>query len=251
VSSLLPPNATLQEIALDEATARIGAVPVDIRKLWDPAACPIELLPWLAWAFSVDVWDDAWSDAVKRTVTAASYGAHKIKGTPQSIIDTLVAMGYNNVEVLEGDLYFFNGAQLYDGSITYGGDGFWPLFDVRLNIGFVSSQAQINAITARIDNYKNARSVLRNLLFMAIHYDGGIYHDGTFTYNGGRLNIGVVHNQAEVAIHYDGSIYHDGTFKYNGERLNSGVVPNQAQMTIHYDGSIYYDGTFTFNGGSL
>ena len=51
---LLPANATPLERALAETTARLSDVAVPIRDLWSPENCPTELLPWLAWALSVD-----------------------------------------------------------------------------------------------------------------------------------------------------------------------------------------------------
>jgi phage tail P2-like protein len=63
MSNLLPPNATASEIALDDSTARLSVV-VDIEKLWNVATCPVALLPWLAWALSVDEWKDDWSETV-------------------------------------------------------------------------------------------------------------------------------------------------------------------------------------------
>jgi phage tail P2-like protein len=83
--SLLPPNASKLERALEAATARVGDVPVPLSELWDPAACPIDLLPWLAWGLSADVWDAAWPEAVKRNAVATSIAQHRIKGTPAAV----------------------------------------------------------------------------------------------------------------------------------------------------------------------
>jgi len=58
--SLLPPNATALEHAADAAMARIADVNVPIRDLWNPDLCPEALLPWLAWALSVEPWDADW-----------------------------------------------------------------------------------------------------------------------------------------------------------------------------------------------
>ncbi len=84
-ASLLPPNATRLERALESATARIGAIDAPIAPLWDAATCPLHLLPWLAWALSVDNWDADWPEAKKREAVARSIALHRIKGTPLSI----------------------------------------------------------------------------------------------------------------------------------------------------------------------
>lgn len=35
---------------------KLKKTPVSIRELWNPDTCPANLLPWLAWSFSVDRW---------------------------------------------------------------------------------------------------------------------------------------------------------------------------------------------------
>ena len=63
---LLPPNATAEERALSLAAAARGIEAESVRLTWRPDDCRAELLPWLAWAFHVDDWDDGWSEAAKR-----------------------------------------------------------------------------------------------------------------------------------------------------------------------------------------
>ncbi|ACS80180.1 phage tail protein I [Maridesulfovibrio salexigens] len=109
---LLPINATPQERALSKATGkRIESIPVPIRDLWNPDKCPVVFLPWLAWALSVDLWKDEWSEAQKRAVIKASIAIHRKKGTPVAVENYLSALGYE-ARVLEwfeydGDEYKF------------------------------------------------------------------------------------------------------------------------------------------------
>jgi phage tail P2-like protein len=83
-NSLLPPNATQFERALEAGAARIAGLtaPADID---DPMACPVEVLPWLAWGLSVDTWDADWSEADKRAAVADSIELHRRKGTRMSV----------------------------------------------------------------------------------------------------------------------------------------------------------------------
>ncbi|MEC4090582.1 phage tail protein I [Pseudoalteromonas rubra] len=63
-----------------------------LRALWDPMLCPTPLLPWLAWSMSVDEWDEAWSEALKRQVIRDAFTVHQYKGTPyalQKALDSL------------------------------------------------------------------------------------------------------------------------------------------------------------------
>lgn len=93
---LLPPNASPAEIALSEASeARFAALPVPVDQLWHPATCPASHLPWLAWACSVDHWDDTWPEATQRAVIAASYSVHRRKGTVGAVRRALAAAGFD------------------------------------------------------------------------------------------------------------------------------------------------------------
>lgn len=80
-ASLLPPNATPLERALEASTARVAGVPVPMRSLVAPATCPAPLLPWLAWAEDVPVWNQNWSERMKRGIIAASWNLHRRAGT--------------------------------------------------------------------------------------------------------------------------------------------------------------------------
>ena len=93
VASLLPPGKTPLEIALEGATApRVS--PDQIRDLWDPLKCPEPLLPWLAWALSVDLWEDDWTEAEKRAVIDASIEVHRHKGTVSAMRRVTEALGF-------------------------------------------------------------------------------------------------------------------------------------------------------------
>ena len=91
---LLPSNATPLERAASEALADIQRVPVPLRTLWNPHSCPARLLPYLAWAFSVDRWDPTWTEAAKRDVIATSFYVHKKKGTISALRRVVEPLGY-------------------------------------------------------------------------------------------------------------------------------------------------------------
>lgn len=91
---LLPGNASRLERAAAEALAEIQRVPVPLRELWNPATCPERLLPYLAWAFSVDRWDPTWSTTAKREVIATSFYVHRKKGTIAALRRVVEPLGY-------------------------------------------------------------------------------------------------------------------------------------------------------------
>lgn len=85
-ATLLPPNAAPLERALSLASAvSLADVPVAIDQLWNPATCPADLLPWLAWGLSIDIWDSAWTEAEKRAAVADAIQFQRRKGTPASL----------------------------------------------------------------------------------------------------------------------------------------------------------------------
>ncbi|MFA6125076.1 phage tail protein I [Sphingomonas sp.] len=86
---LLPPNATPLERALSSAIARPDAIAFDIVALWDPATCPTDLLPWLAWGVSIDRWDPDWSEDEKRAATARAIEDQRHKGTRWAVEQVL------------------------------------------------------------------------------------------------------------------------------------------------------------------
>ena len=91
---LLPTGSTTLEVAAAEACAVIEQTPVPLRQLWNPQTCPVELLPYLAWAWSVDRWDAKWPEATKRKVVAASAYVHRHKGTIGAIRRVVEPLGY-------------------------------------------------------------------------------------------------------------------------------------------------------------
>lgn len=77
----LPANATPFETSLSEALARLDDIPVPIDTLWNWRDCPASHLPFLAWAVSVDFWNDGWDETRKRHVIRDAFNAHQLKGT--------------------------------------------------------------------------------------------------------------------------------------------------------------------------
>lgn len=91
--SLLPHNATALEHKLAQVGARATDLPIILRSLWNPETCPLNLLPWLAWAWSVDDWDDSWTERQKRDTVAAALAVQRIKGTIGAVKRALGALG--------------------------------------------------------------------------------------------------------------------------------------------------------------
>ena len=91
---LLPVGPSPLEVAAARACAEIENTPVPLRRLWSPDDCPANLLPWLAWAFSVDRWDENWPEATKRDVIRAAWFIHAHKGTIGAVRRVVEPLGY-------------------------------------------------------------------------------------------------------------------------------------------------------------
>jgi phage tail P2-like protein len=146
-SPLLPPNQTRLEASLANA-ATLVSVPEVIATLWDAQRCPVALLPWLAWALSVDEWDENWSEAQQRATVMGSIALHRKKGTPWAVKQALTRAGLERVALVER----IEGAH-------------WAEFDVDIT---VVDRPLVESIYSRIEAlvnaYKPARSHLRRLI---------------------------------------------------------------------------------------
>ncbi|MBC3436059.1 phage tail protein I [Pseudomonas sp. BW16M2] len=92
MKSLLPVNSTQLERAVEVATDELTDIP--LRTLYNPDTCPAHLLYQLAWAWSVDRWDDTWSEAVKRSVIRSAFFVHAHKGTIGALRRVVEPFGY-------------------------------------------------------------------------------------------------------------------------------------------------------------
>lgn len=88
---MLPPNSTEIELALETVCDR--DVPTNIRDIWNADTCPLELLPWLASAFSVDLWNEDWPEYVKRGRVKNAIPIQRKKGTKAAIRDVVESFG--------------------------------------------------------------------------------------------------------------------------------------------------------------
>ncbi|OAB54151.1 phage tail protein I [Pseudomonas thivervalensis] len=98
MKSLLPLNSTQLERAIEAAIDETTEIP--LRTLYNPDTCPAHLLYQLAWAWSVDRWDEAWPEEVKRSVIRSSFYVHAHKGTIGALRRVVEPFGYV-IEVVE------------------------------------------------------------------------------------------------------------------------------------------------------
>lgn len=182
--SLLPGNATALETAVDLTVGtRIDAInPDGIRTVGDASVTPSAFLPFLAWSRSVDVYSTSWSEATRRSVIADAPAVHRIKGTKQSVIDALSAMGIAaTVEERIGARHY-DGATDHDGTALFGPTGGWAMYRVILSTPIRNDQ--VATVKALLETTAPKRCQLVSLDYQTVAnlYDGVSIHDGLYNY---------------------------------------------------------------------
>ena len=187
--SILPPGSSSTERALAAVEAqRVEALDASvIGDLWNPYKCPAHLLPWLAWTFSVDMWDDSWSESRKREIVAGSLAWHRKKGTPWAVRQALAAVGYPVVNLIEYRTYYQEwveaGGRTLDGSWTLGEEikldppvgahadirrmalSHWAEYAIKINtVDSPWGRAAQRLIRNTAQEYAPARSRLRSII---------------------------------------------------------------------------------------
>ena len=167
---LLPVGSTPLEVAAAQACAELEHVSVSLRDLWNPVNCPVNLLPYLAWAFSVDHWDETWPEETKRSVIASAFFVHRHKGTLGAIRRVVEPLGY----LINVDEWW------------HGGDA--PPGTFRLNIGVLESGISEEMYLEMERMIADAKPVSRHLLGLTISqavagcvYTGSAALDGDVT----------------------------------------------------------------------
>lgn len=182
--SLLPSNATALETAAELSIGtRIDAIEPDgIRTIGDATVCPEAFLPFLAWARSVDVYDTSWSVQTRRDVIAAAMAVHRIKGTPQSLINALAAMGIAAAVEERVGARLYNGATRYDGIALHGPAGGWAMYRVILTTPLRNDQ--VAGVKTLLETTAPKRCELVSLDYTEVAnlYDGRSIYDAAYNH---------------------------------------------------------------------
>lgn len=178
--ALLPPNASVLDRAIASAVQLPAELTGDIGVVGRVADCPEGLLPWQAWAMSVDNWDPEWPVQVKRASIAASVGVHRSKGTVAAIRRALVAAGFGRSVLVEGQSTIIrNGSAQRDGTHLHGTPTQWAEYQVYLERPLTIEQGeQLKSVLADV---APARCKLTALYFIQVAHthNGAILRDGT------------------------------------------------------------------------
>lgn len=195
-NSLLPPSSKNWLRYTEAGTARLSAITVALRTLWTPAACPVDLLPYLAWALSVDRWDKDWPAERKIAAIQRSYWLHRRKGTRAAVRRVIEDMGFS--------------ATFAEWFVVGDEPGTFRL-EVDVNeVGL--TQKTLSELNRLIDD---AKPVSRHpaQLNIAAKVHGNI-HVGSTLCSGDIISIYPAEYEAADNIIYNGVIFHDGNFNY-------------------------------------
>lgn len=148
--SILPINTSKLLKDLEETSERAYIIKAMNKYLHSPDNCPEHILPWLAWAVSVDVWDEKWAVEIRRNVIKASVFVHRKKGTIGALKKALSAFNFDSVLIEE---WFETGGTPYT----------FKVFIENMTQGF--DILDFEEVFNIIHQTKNARSHLTELAF--------------------------------------------------------------------------------------
>lgn len=114
----------------------------------NPALCDEKYLPFLAYAFKVDFWDESLSVADKRALIKQSLALHRYKGTTWAIKQVFEAL---NIKAVVKE--WFN----------YGGEPYHFKIDLSLEDKAITPQ-RADELASYVGIYKNVRSILDELI---------------------------------------------------------------------------------------
>ena len=172
LQSLLPPNATPWELAV-ESMLRETYLPVDdnlhikmpIIDAWNPDEIPAHLLPYLGINLSVEV-DDALPEEEQRNLLKAAFGIHSYEGTPQALLDIIIALGFAGAVIQEG-------VEDPSDMTTH-----WAHYSILINQPITIAEAQ-----RMVELVKDAAPSRCNLVSVDVSASAQVY-DSTLTYDG-------------------------------------------------------------------
>ncbi|EPY5249181.1 phage tail protein I [Klebsiella pneumoniae] len=198
-SSLLPPGSSALERRLAQACSGISDLSVPLRDLWNPWKCPVKFLPYLAWAFSVDRWEETWSEKEKRQAVSDAFWIHQRKGTVAAVRRVIETLGYS--------MTLQEWWEVADPAGTF-------RLEIDLNdIGITESM--IKELERIIGDAKPvSRHISQMTLGVSSH---GAANVGISIFDGELIDIYPPGYEPDDSIYFDGQASFDGSYYYTGK----------------------------------
>lgn len=198
-NSLMATGSSALERRAAEACAVITDLSVPLRDLWDPWKCPVKFLPYLAWAFSVDRWEETWPETEKRRAVSDAFWIHQRKGTVAAVRRVIENLGYS--------MTIQEWWQVVDPAGTF-------RLEVDLNdIGI--TEVMIKEFERIIGDAKPVSRHISQLTLSASAY--GVAHIGAGMVDGEIITVYPPGYEPEGSIYYDGQQYYFGVINFSGK----------------------------------
>ncbi len=199
MNSLLPPGSSALERRLAQACSGISDLNVPLRDLWNPWKCPAKFLPYLAWAFSVDRWEETWTETVKRQAVSDAFWIHQRKGTVAAVKRVIEGLGYS--------MTIEEWWKVADPAGTF-------RLEIDLNdIGI--TEPMINELERIIGD---AKPVSRHISQLTLSVSTkGIANIGCAIFDGEEITIYPAGYTPDESIYYDGQAHYDGNYHFSGD----------------------------------
>jgi phage tail P2-like protein len=198
-NSLMATGSSVLEQRAAEACAVISDLSVPLRDLWNPWRCPVKFLPYLAWAFSVDRWEETWSETVKRQAVSDAFWIHQRKGTVAAVRRVIETLGYS--------MTLQEWWEVADPAGTF-------RLEIDLNdIGI--TEPMIKELERIIGD---AKPVSRHISQLTLSVStAGAANIGCAIFDGEVITVYPQGYRPDEAIYYDGENRYDGNYYYSGE----------------------------------
>ncbi|HFN0464134.1 TPA: phage tail protein I [Klebsiella quasipneumoniae subsp. similipneumoniae] len=198
-SSLLPPGSSALERRLAQACSGISDLNVPLRDLWNPWKCPAKFLPYLAWAFSVDRWEETWTETAKRQAVSDAFWIHQRKGTVAAVKRVIEGLGYS--------MTLEEWWKVADPAGTF-------RLEIDLNeIGI--TEPMITELERIIGDAKPVSRHISQLTLSASVY--GVAHIGAAVVDGEIITVYPPGYEPDDSIYYDATVNYDGDYHYSGK----------------------------------
>lgn len=181
------------------ACSVISDLSVPLRDLWNPWRCPVKFLPYLAWAFSVDRWEETWTETAKRQAVSEAFWIHQRKGTVAAVRRVIETLGYS--------MTLQEWWEVADPAGTF-------RLEIDLNeIGI--TEPMINELERIIGDAKPVSRHISQLMLSAS--SKGISNIGAALFDGEIITVYPAGYQPDESIHYDGIAYYNDNYHYSGD----------------------------------
>lgn len=180
------------------ACAVISDLSVPLRDLWNPWRCPIKFLPYLAWAFSVDRWEENWSETEKRQAVSDAFWIHQRKGSVAAVRRVIETLGYS--------MTLQEWWEVADPAGTF-------RLEIDLNdIGI--TETMIKELERIIGD---AKPVSRHISQLTLSVStNGTTSVGAAVMDGEVITVYPAGYRPDDAIYFDGETHYDGNYHYSG-----------------------------------